>query len=193
MAFKLPDFSKMSKREQIAIAVGSIIVMLVITDRLVFSPWFNYRKKLQKEIRSLEQIAAGRNLLLSRQGSITIDQELYKKYLHTGGSSEVEIAAFLKEVEDLAAQSQVSLQEVRPLNTEGGEWFEEYGLEVHYLAALPEWTRFVYLVDSSPSLLTIERADVGLEKEGSKTLKGSMRIKRLVLLDQPAKIKEAQP
>ena len=102
-------------------------------------------------------------------------------------ASEVELAAFLKEIENLAAQSQLSLQEVRPISTEGGEWYQEYGLEVHCLASLAEWTKFVYLIESSTSMLTIERAAMGLEKEGSKTLKGSMRIKRLVLLDQPAK------
>lgn|GEM_PF-1516168 len=187
MAFKLPDFSKMSKREKIAVAIGAMILMLVVADRLVLSPWLDYRKKLKKEIRELEQTAAGRNLLLSRQGSIFIDQELYKRYIHKGESSDVEIASFLKEIESLAAQSQVSLQEVRPLNTEGGEWYEEYGLEVHFLSSLPQWTKFIYLLDSSSSLITIERNDMGLEKEGSKTLKGVIRIKRLVLNDQPAK------
>lgn len=187
MALRLPDFKKMSKREKIAIALGFFVLFIVLSDRLVLSPWMNYRKKLKKEIKVLEQTAAGRNLLLSRRGSIAIDEELYKKYIHKGLSSEVEIAAFLKEIESLAAQSRVSLQEIRPLATDGGEWYQEYGLEVHYLASLPEWTAFVYLIESSPSLLTIERADVGLEKEGSKTLKGYMRVKRLVLLDQPAK------
>jgi Tfp pilus assembly protein PilO len=187
MALKLPDFKKISKRERIAVAVGVCILFAVLSDRLVVAPWMNHRNKMIKEIKMLEQTAAGRKLLLSRMASITVDEERYKKYIHMGQSSEVELAAFLKEIENLAAQSQLSLQEVRPISTEGGEWYQEYGLEVHCLASLAEWTKFVYLIESSTSMLTIERANVGLEKEGSRTLKGSMRIKRLVLLDQPAK------
>lgn len=187
MAFQLPDFKKLSKRERIAVAVGVCILFAVLSDRLVIGPWMSHRSKMVKEIKMLEQTAAGRKLLLSRMASITVDQELYKKYIHKGQSSEVELAAFLKEIENLAAQSQLSLQEVRPISTEGGEWYQEYGLEVHCLASLAEWTKFVYLVESSTSMLTIARATMGLEKEGAKTLKGSMRIKRLVLLDQPAK------
>ncbi len=192
MALRLPDLKKVSKREQIALIVGACILFMVLSDHLVVSPWMDYRKKLKKEIKMLEQTLSGRKLLLSRLASVVVDQELYKKYIHKGQSSEVEIAALLKEIENLAAQSQVSLQEVRPIGTEGGEWYQEYGLEVHYLATLPEWTRFVYLIDSSPSLLTIDRSDLGLEKEGSKTLKGYMRIKRLVLLDQPAQKTEEE-
>ncbi len=187
MAFQLPDFKKMSKREQIAIVIGFFVIFVVASDRLVLAPWLSYRKKIKKEIKVLEQKLSGRNLLLSRQLNIIGDEAVYKKYMHKGLSSEVEIAAFLKEIESLGAESQVSLQEIRPMPTEGGEWYQTYGLEVHYLATLPEWTKFVYLIENSPSLLTIERADVGLEKEGSKTLKGLMRVKRLVLLDQPAK------
>ncbi len=186
MALRLPDFKSMSTRERIGLAIGIGVVLLVASDRLVFSPWMNDRKKLKKEIQKLEQKIAGNNLILSRQGSITLDEELYQKYIHIGLSSEVEIAAFLKEVENLAGQSHVSLQEVRPLPPEGGEWYQEYGLEVNFLASLAEWTKFIYSIENSTSLLTIERASVGREKEGSKTLKGLMRIKRLVLLAQPA-------
>ena len=186
MALRLPDFKSMSPRERIGLAIGIGVILLVVSDRLVFSPWMNDRKKLKKEIQKLEQKIAGNNLILSRQGSITLDEEMYRKYIHIGLSSEVEIAAFLKEVENLAGQSHVSLQEVRPLPAEGGEWYQEYSLEVHFLASLAEWTRFIYMIENSTSLLTIERASVGREKEGSKTLKGLMRIKRLVLLETPA-------
>lgn len=185
MALQLPSFKSLSKRDQFFVAIGIGVVLLVVSDRLVLGPWLNYQKKLKKEIKVLEQKVAGQSSLLSRQASVIVDEEMYKKYIHLGLASEVDIAAFLKEVEGLAAQARVSLQEVRPLATESGEWYREYGLEVHYLATLAEWTRFIYLLETSLSLLTIERVDLGLEKEDSKTLKGVLRIKRLVVLNEP--------
>lgn len=182
---KLPDLKKISKREKIALMIGGAALFLLAGYYLALAPWLEYRAKLKKQIRVLERSAQSGNLLLSRQTDILRDQAIYERFVHVGGSSDVEIAGFLKEIETLASQTQVSLQEIRPLNTESGDWHIEYGLEVRFVGTLPNWIRFVYALESAETLFTVSKVQMEKEADDPKILKGAMQIKKLVVSNEP--------
>jgi len=182
---KLPDFKKISKREKMALMIGGAAVFLLAGYYLAFAPWLDYRAKLKKQIRGLERAAQSGNSILSRETDILRDRAVYERFVHLGGSSDNEIAAFLKEIETIASQTQVSLQEIRPLSTESGDWHQEYGLEVRFVGSLPDWIRFVYALESAETLFTISKVQMEKEAEDPKTLKGAMQIKKLVVVNEP--------
>lgn len=165
------------------IAVGAVVLFLVAGDRLVLGPWLDHGAKLTKQIRGLENGIKGQRKILARRNIIQSEARVYGSFLQKARTPEIEMASFLKEIEDLARQSGVSLQEVRPLPSSAGDLFREFSLDVNFAAKLTDWLTFVHAVESSASLFTIERAQVGIEEEGKETLKGQMRISRRVLTE----------
>ncbi len=178
---KIPDLSKISKREKLMIAFGAIVLFVMVSDRLVLGPWLEYSSAMDKEIAELEQTYKGRRKLVSRKPYVMQDVEAYKHFMNTGRSPEVEMASFLTEIENLGRRSGISLQEVSPLSSIEDEHTVSYGLEIHYEATMKEWIKFVYLIESSPSLFVVEKAVLGKQDEDADILRGFFQIRKPVL------------
>jgi len=160
---------------------GSVIISLVIADRMVVGPWQEYNKKLSVSIAELEERATGQEMLIKRKATVEKQVTAYQEYLKEGRSPEMEMADFLKEIENMGRTSAVALPEMRPLVTIASEHSQEYGVEVHFEGRLQDWLRFVYRVEVSPSLFVIEKAVVGRGDQGTALLKGFLHIRKLVL------------
>ena len=178
---KLPDLTKMSRRERMMAVVGAAIVFVVLADRLAISPWWNYIKKIRKETKTFEEGLNQQKKLLSRKESILSEVDDLKTYLKPGGSPEMEMASFLREVEAIGKRSQLSLQEVKPLPTNSNELYQEYGLEAHYEGTLEQCVNFIYSVENGPGLFTIEKALMGTTQENPTLLKGYFRVRRTIM------------
>jgi len=181
MKFKLPDFSKISKRERMMVMVGGAILILVLADRLVLSPWWDYIQKVKKEIKKTEQEVIQQNKLLRHKETVLEKLNQYQKYIHVGETPEIEMAAFLREIETLGKQSGVNLQEVRPLTSNVTDIYQEYGLEVNYQCGLFECLDFIYQIEKAESLLVIEKAVLGFNEQDKEMLQGHLRIRRVVM------------
>ncbi|HTL47662.1 MAG TPA: hypothetical protein VL688_06310 [Verrucomicrobiae bacterium] len=181
----IPDFSniQLSRREKIMILAGALVVSLVAADRLVWSPWRQYGRKLDKSLSELSMQAQGQEMLLSRQASVRAEVAAYKDFIHPSRSPELEMAEFLREIEELGRQSNVSLPEIKPLPTNASQYFTEFGLEVRFEAGLLDWMKFVYQTESSHSLFVIDKASAARADANSEMLKGSMQIRKMVLND----------
>lgn len=177
---KLPSFSKLSRRERFMIAAGAAALFLVLTDRLVFAPWLKYATRTRKEIYSLEDALRQQNKLFQRKPAILKDVTYYRDFLKTGQTPELEMAAFLKEMEKIAQKTGITVQEVRPLPSAALELYQEYALEVHYEAALDDWVKFVHEIAASTSLLVLDKAVLAVKEEGSDTLKGHVKVRKIV-------------
>lgn len=179
---KLPNFKKMSKREKLGIIIGAPILFLVLTDRLVLSPWWTYINKIRIENKKLEKALVQQKKILSRKDMIMGDVETYSDYLKPGESPEMEMANFLRKIEDLGEKNDVDLDEIKPLESESFERYQEFKLEVHYSGDLLQCIKFIYAIDSYPALYVIERLVMGVDEQDPETLKGTMRIKHLVMI-----------
>jgi Tfp pilus assembly protein PilO len=174
---------RMSRREQIMFIGGVLIVCIVLTDRLFVSPWWGYLQKIKKETLKLERLVSQQHRLIQRKDSVLTDVNTNRDYLKAGDAAEVEIAEFLREIEMLGDQSNVALHDIKPLPTEVTDLYQEYFLQVHYEASLDAWTKFVHLIESSPSLIVIDRAILSRTEETPGLLKGYVQIRRMVLND----------
>jgi len=179
---KLPKLSKMSKRERLMGIVGIAVLSIVLTDRLVLSPWWKFITNVRKESVKLEQEISQQRKLLSRKRDVMADVKKYEKFLRPGDSPEVEMAAFLREIENLSSTSGVTLLEIRPLKSASTDLYQEYGLEVHYQCELENWVGFIHAIENSSNLLLIKQAALSLLVEGKDMLKGYVRIRRLALI-----------
>jgi len=174
-------WSKISKRERILIVMGAAVLLVVASDRLVFSPWSHYIKKVRHEITETEIRVVQAKKLFERKAATYQEGEAYRAFLKLGQTPELEMAALLREIEELSQQADVSLQEVKPLQADKTEDYEEYGVEVYFESEFPQMLEFLEKVESSAFVFVIEKASVIRKDAESGILKGFVRIKRLVM------------
>lgn len=174
-------WSKISKRERVMIVVGAAVLLVVASDRLVLSPWAHYIKKVRNEIIETEIRVDQARKLFERKDATYKEGEAYRAFLNVGQTPELEMAALLREIEQLSQQADVSLQEVKPLPAEKTEDYDDYGVEVYFESEFPALLEFIEKVESSGFVLVIEKASIIRKDEESGLLKGFLRIKRLVM------------
>ena len=178
---KLPTLPTLSRQERwLAIGCGLVLVVMAL-DRLILTPWIRHTTELRTEIRTLEQAVANQQRLVAAGPWVTAEMALYRDYLRAGGAGDSQMATLLKEVEDLARQSQVSVETVKPLPGTESETVASYGFEVLCEGLLPQWVRFIYLIETSPWLFHLDRASLELKEGGNGLLKGSLRCSTMVV------------
>ncbi len=180
---KLPKFSQWSRRERL-LAVGSAaFLVFLLVDRTVVTSWGQHLVTMNRQIRDLEHGLANQYRLLARKEGIQQEVRRYEKYLRPGGDKELYTATLLKEIDELAKQSQVTLEEVKPLLGVENELFQEYSFEVHSECPLPQWVRFVHLIETSHSLFEIEKAKVGVKEGKQDLLEGTLLLRTISMRD----------
>lgn len=182
---KLPDFSKLSRKEKMLGLACSIIVGFMVMDRLVVVPWWQHVINLNKEVAGLEHTLNAQEKLLSRRSSIMGELDRYRLYLHPGKETDLQTAQLLKEIEELAKQSQVSLEEVKPQPSTDTEFYQSYAFEVHAVCPLSQWVRFIYLIETSNALFRIERARISVKEGKPDLLDGFLRLNAVAMRPMP--------
>ena len=180
--FKSLNFAKLSHRERLFVGGCLFVLFIVFLDRMVLSALLERVSYIRREIRTLEQAVANHNKLLSRKPVVLADVEHYREYLRPVVSEDVEMARLLGEIERFAKRSHVSLGNIRHLSeteTES-ELYQEYVIELQFESSLKEWLEFVYLIESSKSLFSIQKARLAKE-EGQELLKGYLVLSKIAM------------
>ena len=173
--FTLPDPSTWSRRERVLALSSLLVIALVLLDGGVLRPWWAHMQMIDQDVERLEQSMAAHQKLLTRKASIQAEATAYQDYVQLPSAEDLDMATLLREVEQLARKSQMTLGEVKPLATDPEKPLQ-LGLQIKYEGSLQAWVRFVHLLESSTSLLEIQRAAVGQTEEGSDVLEGSLRL-----------------
>ncbi len=170
----LPNPSTWSKRERLMAACGVLAVMVVAMDRLVISPWWSHTQPLRKEIAKMETAIRTQQQLISRRPVIMAEAVGYGEAFRDPTGTPPDMAGLLRELESLGTQSGLQLGEVKPLAASGEG--SGVALDVQYTGPFQAWVHFVYLLQTSPSLLEIDRAVVAMDDLETSMLKGSVRL-----------------
>jgi Tfp pilus assembly protein PilO len=178
---KFFNLSKSSRRERILFVGAASVVALVILDRVVLNSWRKNIQSTRQEIKMLAQMVASNRKLLSRKKFILSELQSYSTYLRPGRSEEIEMAELLKEIEELAHESQVSLENIKRVSPVVGKFYQEYGVEVQCQSTLKQWVEFVHLIESSPSLIKIKRASLTVKGKDTNTLRGFLVVSKVVI------------
>jgi hypothetical protein len=173
MKFRLPE---LQPRER-ALAIGSGLVLLaVLLDRMVLNPWMRHARVVRQEIARMEDAISSHALLLARKAQVEAEVAQHQRYLRPAIPEELQTAALLKELEDLAAQSHIESPEIKLVSAEAEESAQEHVIEVKFECVPEEWLAFLYHVESSPSLFTVARAGLSLKADVADRLEGFLRV-----------------
>ncbi len=173
---KVPNLANLSRRERMLVA-GSVLVLCVVAlDQLVLGPWWRHIANIGREITRLESSVAGYHQLLRRSPQIQGEIEMYTEYMRPAEAEQPTLATLLREIESLGEQSGISLGEVKPLEGSTNSLYQEFAIQVQYRGSLEQWVHFVYLLETSKSLFTIERLAVDRSSEDPGVLEGTVRL-----------------
>ena len=173
---KLPKLPTLQPRERL-LAIGSgLVFLIVLLDRLVLSPWLGHARSVRREIRAMEEALLSHQRLLSRQARVEAALERYQPYLRPPIADDLQTAALLKELEQIAIASHVAVGEVKPLPIEKDAVAKRYPLEVRFNCTPEEWIEFVFRIETSPSLFEIQRAGLAVTEDSPNQLEGFLRV-----------------
>jgi len=178
---KVPKFSELSRRERL-LAFGSLLVISgVLLDRVVLGPWGRHTHHVRQEIERLESALRQESDLLRREPEIRAEATLYQEYLRADDAPAPDIAAVLREIEGLGAQSGITLGEVKPLEGVRKEAYQEYVVDIQYRGSLEQWIHFLYLLDQSTSLFEVDRATIARADADPSQVEGMLRVSSKVM------------
>lgn len=171
----------MSPRERLVFNVTVAFVSLTLLDRLVVSPIFSKIKDLNEQI-AQEETNIKKNLrILSQKDKIIAESKKFETYLASSQSGEEEITALLKDLEDLANKNSVYLIDMKPAGVKEAGPVKKYIINLSLEAQLDQLAAFMYAVESSDRLSTIEKYQIEPKSRESSVARCSMTISKVAL------------
>jgi hypothetical protein len=175
-ALKLPRLPQLKPRERLYATGAAAILLIVILDRLVLSPWFEQVETIQAETRRLEQALQHHGRLLARKGIVDEQMAIYERYLRRPMPPELQTAMLIKELESMAEQSRILRPEIKPLAVETDALSLHYPLDLVFECTLEEWVEFVIRIETSPSMFEVSRAALATNPDAPDKLRGTLRV-----------------
>jgi Tfp pilus assembly protein PilO len=171
-----PSLLQLKPRERLLALGTGLVVLALLLDRAVIHPWLRHARHVREEIGRLEDVLQRQHLLLARRERVLSELARYQRYLQPAVADDLQMAALLKEIEQLAGETRIAVTEIKPLDVETDETSKRYSLEVRFACTLDDWVAFVHRVESSPSLYTIVRAGLSKDEERPEGLEGYLRV-----------------
>lgn len=176
-------YKKMSKRERLILYGTSLVIGGLFVDRLVLAPMAGKLEALDRAIIDEENgIRRSLHVLVQKNRIVREAKEFAQYSVDKKKNSEEEMTSLLKEIETLAAQSQVTLIYVKPSTTR-----QEEGGIVKNLATLEcesqmeQVAGFFHALESSTKLLRIEKFEIQPKNKESSIARCSMTVSKTVL------------
>lgn len=150
----------LSPREKKIFYTALFMLLVLSIDRLAISPITNRLDALNKEIHQ-KQSAINRYLLILAQKE-RIKQQVNKLnvFLESLKASTDETTSLLKEIERIANKSAVYLVDMKPAGLRQEVTFKKYLINLSCEAQMPQLVEFMYNIESSHRLLTIEKYQI---------------------------------
>lgn len=173
-------FAKLSKKEKIIFYLVIFFVSLVILDRLIASPVLNKMKSLDKEIKKKEAQIKKDLRIVARKDRILAENVKYSSFLDAFQSKEDQAASSLKEIEDYADKASVYLVDMKPSSTKESGASKKYLINLNCEAQMEQLISFMYNIENSKELLTIERFQISPKAKGSSVARCNMVISKTI-------------
>lgn len=176
--------SRLSKREKLILYGAVFVISLTLLDRTVISPIFSRMKGLTEDIQKKEADVRKDMHILAHKDRILAESAKYTSFLSTSRSGEEEMTSLLKEIEILANESSVYLIDMKPAGLEDMGSSQKYFINLNCEAQIEQFTDFMYNIESSDQLLSIDKYQISPKSQDSSVAKCSMSISKIIILPE---------
>jgi Tfp pilus assembly protein PilO len=174
-------FLRLSKREKIIFCVAIGVASLLFLDRLAISPVFDKMAALNEKIRDKRASIKRTLRILAQKQRIEGQKARFPSYSFGIGSQEEGLTALLREIENLANKTSVYLIDVKPTGSRKEEFAQKYLVSIKCEAQMEQLIYFIYNIEKSDRLLTIEKYRINPKTEESSIANCSMVVAQIVL------------
>ena len=173
--------SRFSNREKMILYGAAFFISIALLDRVVVGPIVDKMDSLNREIHERE-VSIKRNLrILAYKDRISSEYAKYTGYLEDFESEEEEITSFLKEVETIANESAIYLIDMKPRGLQSVGSSMQYLVSLTCEAEMESIIEFMYNIENSEKLLTIEKYDISPKEKGSSSTQRTITISKSVV------------
>lgn len=176
-------FTKRSAREKVVVCIAALAISAVFVDRVIVTSLSGKMKELDTQIAAREAEIRKDLRIIAQKRRIEIQHVNYKPYLGTMSTENEEFTAFLKEVDTLARDNSIYVVDLKPTGTKEIGGAKQYLINLNIEAGMPSLVKFMYGVEDSKKLMTVEKYQLSPKSKDSATAKCSMLISKLVIPD----------
>jgi hypothetical protein len=174
---------RLSKKDRIIFYIAVFIISLLILDRAIISPVFSKIQSLNKEIQD-QQASIKKNLrILAQKDRILAQSSKYNSFVGDSKLSDDEqITMVLKELESLANKSSVYLVDMKPGTIKESGSSKKILINLNCEAQMEQLVDFIYNMENSDSLLSIDKYQLVPKAKESSVAKCSISVYKVVAL-----------
>ena len=152
--------ARLSKRERIIFFCAVFILSLTLLDRLVIHPIFYKIRSLDKEIEEMKTGIKKNLHILAHKERILADRSKYSSFAGGTESGEEKATSVLKEIENLADKAAIYLIDMKPAGIKETDASRKFSIDLNCEAQMEQLVDFMHSVESSDTLLTIEKYQI---------------------------------
>lgn len=173
--------SRLSKKEKMIFYLAVFFVSLALLDHLIVSPISSKINSLNKEIQEKELAIKKFLHLIVLKDKILAESKKYSSLVDDTESQEEEMTSILKEIENLANKTSVYLIDMKPAGFKETGSAKKYQINLNCEAQMEQLTDFMYSIENSNKLLTIEKYQLSPKSKESSVVRCSMSISKIVM------------
>jgi Tfp pilus assembly protein PilO len=153
----------------------------MLLDRLAIYPIFSKIDELNKEIQKKEADIKKNLRILSHKDNILEERQKYANFLSDSKSEEEEMTSILKSIEELASESFINLVDMKPMGLKTSDSSKRYVINLNCEARMGEIVEFMYAIENSTKLLSIEKYKISPKSKESTMASCSITIFKIVM------------
>lgn len=174
-------FERLSHREKLVLYCAVSVVSLTILDRLIIGPLFHKMKSSdEKLVQKIAEIKKNIHIL-SQKDKIASESGRYYALMRSLESEQEEVTSILKEIEKIANDSSVYLVDMKPGDVKATGTSKKYTINLNCEAQMEQLASFMYNIESSTKLLTIEKYQISPKASESSVATCSMSVSKMVI------------
>jgi Tfp pilus assembly protein PilO len=168
------------------LVIAMVIVVAALLDRLFIGPTMSHLSAIEEDI-AKEEVTIKQDIrFLGYKDRIVQESNEIAPYLTTNMSTDEEmIAAFLKKIENLAAQTKVNLIKINPAAGEQDAEYWKYQADLECSGNLGDVISFMHAVNSDTDLMKVDKFNFSGKKSDTDEIKATMTIEKIVVTTKP--------
>ncbi|MFH1798455.1 MAG: hypothetical protein ABH844_03825 [Candidatus Omnitrophota bacterium] len=152
---------RINKREQILAGVVGVIIALFLMERLVGSPFFIKLENIDIQIKAQEEKFERTLYMNLQKNNITKSYEAIQPFIETGETGEGMFSVIMKQIEEIAKETGVIMQNMKPENVElkGKEEYNVRNVALTLEGYQHSIILFLYKLENGDYPLRIDKID----------------------------------
>jgi hypothetical protein len=173
--------TKRSPREKLVLAAAFLVIATAFIDRVIGASLSRKLKDLDAQIETKTAEVRKNLRIMAQKRRIEVQHVKYRPYVGMMTTENEEFTTFLKEVDTLARESGVYVLDLKPTGTKAVGDSKRYLINLNIEAEMGVLVKFIYAIEDSKKLMTVEKYQISPKSKDSHAAKCSMIISKMVI------------